>query len=172
MEITQSERENLGQELKGRGQIDWDLTIGSQRPKKPTGWKKVEKNRRSNTDFLKETIEKYGWPAKSLVGPAASHWAWYIAQHSDHNVEFQKKCLEEMKKLSSGQTNKYDLAHLEDRVRLNLGQKQLYGTQYKRNSEGGRELMPVEDKERLSDRRKEMGLDESLESHHKRMLSE
>jgi len=172
MEITRSEIENLSQKLKSRGQIDWDLTIGSQRPENPVEWKEVEKSRRNNTSFLKETVKKYGWPTKIVVGSAASHWAWYIAQHSDHNIRFQEKCLAKMKELPTDRVEKYDLAYLEDRVRVNLGQRQLYGTQYKEISEGFREMLPVENSNRLEKRRKEMGLDESFEDYHKRMISE
>src|SRR3989338_703283 len=46
-----------------------------------------------NTEKLKKIINKYGWPGKSLVGEKAADAAWLIAQHADHDVKFQEKCL-------------------------------------------------------------------------------
>lgn len=43
-----------------------------------------------NTKKLRAIINKYGWPDANLVGVEASHLAWLIAQHSDHDIKFQK----------------------------------------------------------------------------------
>lgn len=125
-----------------------------------------------NTSYLKEIVEKYGWPTKSTVGQAAAHWAWYITQHSDHDVEFQEKCLHLMQELSQDEIDLYDLAYLADRVRANKNQPQLYGTQFRKDERGNRVLLPIENPEQLSQRRKAMGLDEPFEEHHKRMVKE
>ena len=47
----------------------------------------------SNTINLKKIIEKIGWPSEDKVGVRGESSAWLIAQHSDHDVKFQKKCL-------------------------------------------------------------------------------
>ena len=171
MEITQSEIESVCKEVISRGQSDWDLTIGSQRPVNPVKWESVEQNRRKNTSFLKEIVTKYGWPSRKVMGSAASHWAWYIVQHSDEDVAFQEECLEKMGKLPSDEVDFYDLAYLSDRVRVNKHLPQLYGTQHK-SENGVRKMLSVENMDELEIRRKEVGLDESFEDHHKRVISE
>jgi hypothetical protein len=46
-----------------------------------------------NTTRLKAIINRYGWPGRALVGDRATRAAFIVAQHSDHDREFQKTCL-------------------------------------------------------------------------------
>jgi hypothetical protein len=50
------------------------------------------------------------------------------------------------------------LAYLEDRVRVNAGLPQLYGTQFRSTIDGRRELYPIEDEARVDERRARMGM--------------
>jgi hypothetical protein len=50
-----------------------------------------------NTEKLKEIVYKKGCITISKFGMVASHSAWLIAQHSDHDKEFQKEYLKKMK---------------------------------------------------------------------------
>ena len=47
---------------------------------------------------LLSIIEKYGWPTDSLVGHKAATAAWFIAQHHDNDVIFQRMCFGLMQK--------------------------------------------------------------------------
>jgi hypothetical protein len=62
-----------------------------------------------------------------------------------------------MKKQNPAELNPAHLAYLEDRVRVNQGRPQLYGTQFFGT---GAELKPrpIEDKEHLDERRAKVGL--------------
>ena len=56
-----------------------------------------------------------------------------------------------------GQASRAHLAYLEDRVRVNAGQPQLYGTQFT-VTDGEIGPSPIEDRQRLDERRAEAGL--------------
>jgi len=171
MIFEEAERKGLATELITRGGSDFRATTKSQHPTDPMPWEDVQKIRADNTCFLKEIVDKFSWPSNSLVGQTASHWAWFIAQHSDHDIDFQEKCLQLMKNLPKGDTNLPDLAHLEDRVRVNRGKKQLYGTQFSGATEQTMTLQPVEKPDELEIRRKEMGLEVPFEMYHNKTIA-
>ena len=50
----------------------------------------------SNANLLKKYVNKYGAISKSKFGIVASHCAWLIVQHADHDIEFQRKYLKLM----------------------------------------------------------------------------
>lgn len=85
---------------------------------------------RERTDRLREIIDDHGWPTCDLVGEDGNSAAWVIAQHSDQDVEFQQEALELMRETAAeGLTDATEVAYLEDRVAVALGEPQRYGTQ-------------------------------------------
>lgn len=122
---------------------------------------------RENTDRMKEIVSQIGWPSLSKVGKDASFGAWLLVQHADHDVEFQSYCLSLMKDLPSGEVRLQDIALLTDRIQVNKGERQIYGTQF-RQIDGKHVPKEIEDIENVNKRRKEMGLD-TLEEHIERM---
>lgn len=116
-----------------------------------------------NTARMKEIVEQIGWPTVSKVGKKASGDAWLLVQHADKDIEFQKYCLGLMKQELAGEVDLGDIAYLEDRVRINSGQPQLYGTQF-RWTKDNKPLQDIEDKENVDQRRAEMGLDTLAEN--------
>lgn len=102
---------------------------------------------------LAKIIDTYGWPTKELVGDNASGEVFFLVQHS-LDVELQKKCLKKFKQVFDNNVNDLiQIAYLEDRILVTTGQKQLYGTQYKKGK-----LYPVEDPDNLNRRRAQIGL--------------
>jgi hypothetical protein len=79
-------------------------------------------------------------------------------QHADHDPLFQAHCLELMKNMPSGEVKLSHIAFLEDRVRANGKQPQLYGTQFYKDGDyfGPR---PIEDITGLGERRLKMGME-------------
>lgn len=111
----------------------------------------------TNTVHLKEIIRSHGWPTIAMVGLKASNGAWLLAQHADHDPKFQTACLELMKKLPPKAIKSTNIAYLEDRVRVNTGQPQIYGTQS--CLEGGKLVpCPIEDPKNVDARRRSVGL--------------
>ncbi len=117
---------------------------------------------KQNAEKLKEIIEKEGWPTIDKVGRAASNAAWLIAQHADHDPAFQAKCLDLMKK-EKDSVNPKNIAYLEDRVRVNTGRPQLYGTQFFTDEYAVFKAQAIEDPENLDRRREEVGLNSFAE---------
>ncbi|KKU10999.1 MAG: hypothetical protein UX66_C0006G0005 [Parcubacteria group bacterium GW2011_GWF2_46_8] len=118
---------------------------------------------RRNTESMKRIVSEIGWPTVSKVGKQASS-AWLLVQHSDHDPEFQEQCLALMKKESENNVSTADIAYLEDRVRVNRKQGQVYGTQFHeiRDASGNAirfEPRSIEDAEHLNQRRAKMGLE-------------
>lgn len=90
----------------------------------------------SNQKRASEMLNEYGFVGFDLAGEEGSENFWLIAQHSDHNPDFQKVILEEMKiEVDKGNANSREYGLLTDRVKLNTGQKQIYGTQVAYNME-------------------------------------
>jgi hypothetical protein len=116
-----------------------------------------------NTARMKEIVVKIGWPTVSKVGKESSRGAWLLAQHADKDVEFQRYCLTLMKESPPREVRPMDIAYLVDRVRVNSGQPQLYGTQVMEENNIF-VPKPIEDDGGVDQRRKEVGL-ESLKDY-------
>ncbi len=113
----------------------------------------------ANTDRLREIVSQYGWPGRSLVGDEGAHNAWLIAQHADRQLDFQREALELLADaVRRGDAAKRDLAYLTDRVRMNEGREQVYGTQIADVRDGNGVPWPVEDPANLDARRAAVGL--------------
>ncbi len=111
-----------------------------------------------NTAFMKATVEKYGWPGKSLVGEEAANAAWLLVQHADADRAFQARCLELITAaFEKGEVTGVQVAYLTDRVLVGQGKKQMYGTQF---VGVGDEMKPapIEDEANVDARRAKVGL--------------
>mgnify|MGYP001576580548 FL=1 len=120
--------------------------------------KKIDKK---NTLKMKEIIKRYDWPTINLVGKKASKNAWLLVQHADHNIKFQKQCLKLMKdiyKINSNFINRTNIAYLKDRILVNEGKAQLFGTQFYTNKKGIFGPRPIKDIKNLDKIRKKYGL--------------
>lgn len=114
----------------------------------------------TNQKRVKEIFEEYGFAGFDLVGKEGSSNFWLIVQHSDHNPEFQKEVLEQMKiEISKGNASSRNYGLLVDRVNLNTGQPQIYGTQVDYNMEICQAFPKnLADSINVNKRRKEIGL--------------
>lgn len=113
-----------------------------------------------NYQLISKLFEIHGYLGFDKVGETGSHNFWLLVQHQDKHPEFQMRVLNEMKK-SAEQANASftDYAYLIDRVNVNLGKLQVYGTQLVLNQEReSYEVKPVMDPEKLNDRRSQAGL--------------
>lgn len=123
-----------------------------------TGQPVEEWNDRERTDRLAEIVDEHGWPTHDLVGEDGASAAWLIAQHSDLDPRFQAQALELMRAaVDEGQADPTELAYLEDRVALNQGGPQTYGTQVG-CVDGRAEPADLADPETVDERRAALGL--------------
>lgn len=113
-----------------------------------------------NTDRLHEIVNDYGWPGHSLVGEKGAHDAWLLAQHADRQLDFQRRALSLLAAaVDRGEATSVQLAYLTDRVRMNEGREQLYGTQLGDVQNGTVVPWPIENPAELDMRRATVGLE-------------
>jgi hypothetical protein len=83
-----------------------------------------------NRNWLDNEFDQNGWFTISEYGEDADVAAFLIVQHADHDVQFQIEMLEQLEPLAqSGDTNSGRYAMLVDRVSVNTGELQVYGSQ-------------------------------------------
>ena len=122
---------------------------------------------RRHADRLQAIVAEHGWPTVDKVGSDGARSAWLLAQHADHDVGFQERALELMlAAAATEQVSPIDVAYLTDRVRINRGREQLYGTQFHEGDDGVRRPQPIEQPESVDTRRQGAGM-RSLEAYTK-----
>jgi len=114
-----------------------------------------------NQKRIGEIFNKYGFLGYDLVGKGGSFDFWLITQHSDHNPEFQQKVLEKMKiEVDRNNADPKNYAMLVDRVKINTGQEQIYGSQVLFNIEIAQAYpKKLFDSVNVNKRRKSIGLE-------------
>ncbi len=104
-------------------------------------------------------LDKYGWLGKDEVGKIGNNTLFLVIQHSD--LKTQQKYLPMVRNaVKEGKSRANWLALLEDRVALQEGSKQIYGSQVAFNKETKiNYVAPLEDPDNVDRRRKKMDLD-------------
>jgi tetratricopeptide (TPR) repeat protein len=122
-----------------------------------TEWKMIDS---LNIIEVKKIFRLYGFLGFEEVGKKGSNNFWLLIQHGDKDPKFQEEVLSEMKKhIERKNANGTDYAYLIDRVNVNMGKPQIYGTQMRRNKETGI-TTPIDlfEPEKVNKRRAEVGL--------------
>lgn len=114
-----------------------------------------------NHKRLTAIFNQYGFPNYSIVGEDGSNNFWLLIQHQDKYPEFQNAVLEKMKvEVDKKLASPINYAYLIDRVRVNTGGKQVYGTQMILKQDSSTyEPREVEEPNKLNERRQSVGLD-------------
>jgi hypothetical protein len=109
---------------------------------------------------LKTLFKENGFLGYNEVGEQSSHNFLQMVQRMDADSTFQQEVLVEMKKhIAKINASPIEFAYLTDRVNLNQGKPQVYGTQLKINEKGiSYEPKMVIDSQNLNKRRAEIGL--------------
>ncbi len=111
----------------------------------------------ANVAFLEQLLAE-GWVRRSDHGAQASRDAWLLAQHADAHPDLQRQILTTMRTLlDEDEVAPKHVAYLHDRVAVNAGKPQRYGTQ---GMCGDTEWSPreLEDPEAVDSLRAELGL--------------
>jgi hypothetical protein len=111
-----------------------------------------------NVAKLEVIIDRIGWPTISRVGKYGAGTAFLVMDHSP--VDIMEKYLPFLEQAArAGEASLADFATMKDRVLVNRGKKQLYGTQKYRDQLGKAVFFPIEDETNVNKRRKEMNLE-------------
>ena len=120
---------------------------------------KMQEVHNRNAERLEQIIKQYGWPGKSLVDEYAAHAAWIILHHAIAKPALQRKLLPTLKDLAQkGEIDKAEAAMLEDRILYLEGKAQIYGTQFDWDENGQMSPLPIENADKVDERRKQIGL--------------
>ena len=108
-----------------------------------------------------EIFNKHGFVGFDLAGKEGSRDFWLIVQHLDFNTQVQNEVLRKMKtEVENQNANPENYAYLLDRVKLNTGKKQIFGTQVSYNWKVCQAYpKPLVDSINVNKRRKEMGME-------------
>ncbi len=120
---------------------------------------RMEAVHRANAARLREIIDQHGWPDADLVGDDGTLAAWFIAQHAIGEPDFQRRALAlAQEKVREGRVPAAQEAYLFDRIGMQEGRAQRYGTQSVPCPDGQYRRWITEDPDRLNDRRAAVGL--------------
>jgi hypothetical protein len=113
----------------------------------------------SRSRRLRDIVDRIGWPTFDQVGRDGAEAAWLIAQHADSDVAFQEAALALMTDaVAAGQADPGDLAYLTDRVAMNRGEPQTYGSQVRCRGGAPAPATPIVEPDRVDERRAAVGL--------------
>ena len=142
----------------------WRFRLGKAYDKKDTlatkqTWGKLMPLDSLNLIQLQLIIDRIGWPGISKVGRSGANTAFLIIDHSPREtMEKYFPLLEASARKGEASLSGY--ATMKDRILVNRGQKQIYGTQRYWDSAGKKFIyFPIEDESNVNDRRKEVGLE-------------
>ena len=85
----------------------------------------------NNANRLRQIVSEHGWPDEQIVGEDGATAAWLIVQHAIGLPDFQRSCLHLMRcEANEGRIAQWQVAYLEDRIAMQEGRPQRYGTQW------------------------------------------
>ncbi len=124
----------------------------------------------SHHERLEKIFARHGYPGYDKVGTKGAKHFWLLVQHLDKWPAFQEQVLAAMEKeLKNKNASATDFAYLTDRVRLNTGRQQVYGTQLTYNTDSCQAIpKPLENPASVNARRKSVDL-ESIEKYMNQM---
>lgn len=109
--------------------------------------------------IIKAIFKNNAYPTFEKVGKESSNNFFILVQHSDKDVKFQEQMLPYIKKqVDKKQVKGSNYAYLYDRIQINNGRQQLYGTQLDYDNEGNAFPKNLKDKETVNARRSEFGM--------------
>lgn len=110
-------------------------------------------------DQISNIISKYGYPGKTLVG---RDYTIVFSIISLSNLAYKEKYHDIIVEAANkGELDWTDVAFFVDKVKVAKNEKQIYGTQFKIINQNNKLLFyPIEEPDKLNERRKKVGLDE------------
>lgn len=129
-------------------------------------WMKLRDSvNRLHQKIIKDIIDTHGYPGFDRVGEEGESDFWVMVQHADFDPTWQEEVLA-LLIVEAKANNAYSehVGLLTDRVRVNTGRPQLYGTQRDFNKLQQAYIKDLEDREHVNERRATLGM-ETLEEY-------
>jgi hypothetical protein len=125
-------------------------------------WEKMQILDTANQLRLDEIVKQHGWPEKKDVGAKAAYAAFIVVQHAPREY-MQRYFPMVQKSMERGDLSKNSFAMFDDRLRMEYGHAQRYGTQLNTDGKGVRTFWPIEDEANVDKRRAEVGYEPMAE---------
>ncbi|WP_438962206.1 DUF6624 domain-containing protein [Nonlabens sp.] len=118
---------------------------------------KVQEIDESNLTVVEQIIEKCGMPTQESAGELGHTAIWLVIQHASatKRKQYFPMLLDAAK---NGLLERQDIALMQDRMLMDDGKPQLYGSQVFMNEDGTYELYELQDPEKVNARRIKMGM--------------
>jgi hypothetical protein len=121
-------------------------------------WKKIQKTDKANLKVIRKIVDKRGWLGANVIGQEGNMTLFLVIQHSD--LKTQQKYLPMMRDaVQKGNAIGSELALLEDRVNIGIGQPQIYGSQIGRKEDGTYFVIALKDPDNVDNLRASVGLE-------------
>lgn len=111
---------------------------------------------------LEDIVKRYGYPGFRQVGEKSANNFWLLVQHADAHSAFQQQILRLMlAEVRSKNASPMNYAYLADRVAVNSGQPEEYGTQVVYEGPGLGKAVPksLRDPKNANKRRASIGME-------------
>jgi hypothetical protein len=127
-------------------------------------WQTILKKDSINWIKVSTILDDRGWPDKSIIGKRGTSALFLVIQHADHETkEKYLPMIEEAVKKDNLPKRQYAMFY--DRLVLNRGERQVYGTQLANNNETKESyVLPLSDPKNVDRRRMTMGLNTMQEN--------
>ncbi len=122
-------------------------------------WKKMRTADSLVLMKFQSILDSIGWPSKSKVGSLGANAAFLIIDHAPREI-MEKYFPHLESSAKKGDIPLSNFATLKDRVLVNRGKKQIYGTQKYWDAQQGKFVFfPIEDEKNVNSLRKTVGLE-------------
>jgi hypothetical protein len=113
----------------------------------------------ANADWLAGILDAQGWPKRSVVGDDGAAAAVQLLQRAMGRPDVQRKGLELLTQAAEkNEASIVDAAHFADRIAIYEGKPQIFGTQLDWGPDGQLAPAPLDDSEKVEQRRRTVGL--------------
>jgi hypothetical protein len=167
--IDQTIREFIGNNMTATRKLEIEKELGRKIENINVAFEIMVKNDSLNLKRIESLIQKHGYAGKSLVGEPTNEAMWYVIQHSN-KIEKYFPVIE-----AAGNANelrKTLVVMMCDRILVNKGKDQIYGTQGRfvniKNKKTGiveqfKYIQPIQNAEMINERRKQIGFETTVE---------
>lgn len=114
---------------------------------------------RSNSVRLQALLADCGWPLRGVHGEQAGKDAWRLVRHAGEDLAWQKTVAQHLEQaVLRGEAPGRELAQLDDRIAVAEGRPQRYGTRMRQVDACRWVPYPMDDRDRVAQRRAQFGL--------------
>lgn len=132
--------------------------FGTNSPTAATLHARMKRIDETNARRVCRLIDRYGWRGKEEIGEEANEALFLCIQHVD-DPTVQEKYLPMLRQaVEEGRAEGWHYAFLIDRIRMNRGEKQIYGTQTISRNGALDYVVPLENPDKVDSLRQSVGL--------------